>query len=131
MLPESYFISIIYLIMFERIKKWVAVGTLSVLGVASFGTGVVGAYNAVTHSPNLTAYVQSTFEIPSAHALTASGGVITVETSDTTIANDASTKNLQSMFEIIKFLPTMALIAGGMYVLRAVMSILPGRKEKE
>ena len=113
--------------MLKALNKWVATATLSVLGIASFGTGVVGAYQAVTHSPNTVAMVQSVFDVPKASALTASGGVITVETADTTIANDASTKNLQSMFEIIKFLPTMALIAGGLYVLRAVMSILPGK----
>ena len=60
-------------------------------------------------------------------ALTTQSGVIVISDSGVSFANDASTKNLQSMFEIIKFLPTMALIAGGLYVLRAVMSILPGK----
>lgn len=113
-------------------QKIVATVALSVLGIASFGTGAMGMYQAVTESPNAVAFVTSavdsaisTFEVPKASALTASGGVIIVEAADTTIANDASTKNLQSMFEIIKFLPTMALISGGMYVLSAVMNILP------
>lgn len=109
----------------EAKKKAVAVVALSVLGVASFGAGISDAYHAVTSSPKAVAMVESVLTVPQASALTASGGVIVVETSDTTIANDASTKNLQSMFEIIKFLPTMALISGGMYVLSAVMNILP------
>lgn len=49
--------------------------------------------------------------VDQASALTSSGGIIVVETADTTVANTASSNTLASMFEIIKFLPTMALIA--------------------
>jgi len=91
-------------------KKLVSVSVLSILGIASFGTGAVQAYKAVTESPTVVAYIIDVVTPSKASALTSSGGVIVVETADTTIANEASTKTLSSMFEIIKFLPTMALI---------------------
>jgi len=107
------------------IQKLASVTVLSVLGIASFGTGAVQAYKAVTSSPSVVAYVIEAVTPSQASALTSSGGQIVVETADITLANDASTKTLGSMFEIIKFLPTMALIAGGMFVLGKVMGILP------
>lgn len=122
----KYLISFFFRVMKNEIKKKIgATMALSLLGLASFGAGVTDAYHAYVGSPKAVAIVTSAITIPQASALTASGGVIVVEDSDTEIANDASTKNLQSMFEIIKFLPTMALISGGMYVLSAVMNILP------
>ncbi len=88
-------------------------------------TNPLGDISEFGTTPTYTIYNEPPPVVPSTSMITSSGGRIVVEAAGVTFANDASTKNLQSMFEIIKFLPTMALILGGMYVLSAVMGILP------
>lgn len=50
---------------------------------------------------------------------------ITVETADVTNVSNSNGYFLTSSFEILKFLPTLAVLAGGLYVLNKVFSFVP------
>jgi len=57
--------------------------------------------------------------------ITNSGWVMVVETADITSVNTANSNFLSSAFEILKFIPTIAMVAGWFYVLNKIFSLIP------
>lgn len=57
--------------------------------------------------------------------ITNSGWVMVVESGDITAVNTANSNFLSSAFEILKFIPTIAMVAGWFYVLNKIFSLIP------
>lgn len=70
-------------------------------------------------------YGASALAVASGAMLTASSTGITVDTADVTNVSNANGYFLSSSFEVTKFLPTLAVLAAGMYVLNKVFSFVP------
>lgn len=70
-------------------------------------------------------YVAAAVAVASGAMLTASSTGITVDAADVTNVSNANGYFLSSSFEVTKFLPTLAVLAAGMYVLNKVFSFVP------
>lgn len=57
--------------------------------------------------------------------ITNSGWIMTIDTADVTLVNTANSNFLQSAWEVIKFIPTLAMLAWGFYVLNKIFSFVP------
>lgn len=60
--------------------------------------------------------------------LTVTSTGVTVEAADVTNVSTANGYYLTSSFEILDFIPTLAVLAGGMYVLNKIFSFVPGSR---
>ena len=109
------------LIVSMNIKKLIAGGLLTVIATAS----AVATTVSFASSEKTVAQTVVEFVVPSADALSSTGGVVTIESSD--LANvDTSVNNLlATVFEVLKLLPYLALIIGGFYLLDRLFGILP------
>lgn len=58
--------------------------------------------------------------------ITNSGWIMVVDSADITNVNTANSNFLSSAFEILKFVPTIAMVAWGFYVLNKIFSLIPG-----
>lgn len=113
------------------IKKIVARITLGAMTVGALSIGVFGAVTSATQGVDTGAVVNAVAVVADfigpdkASALTSSGGVVSIESSDLVVADQSVNNLLKTAFEVLKLLPLMALILGGFYLLDKVLGILP------
>jgi len=106
-------------------KKLIASGLLTaVIGVIGVSTTASVFANAETTQKGIVAQVVDKI-IPSASALTSTGGVISIEQTDLDNVDTSVNNLLKSVFEVLKLLPFVALILGGFYLLDKLFGILP------
>lgn len=112
-------------------KKVVSVFALALTAVASIATAVAGVVvsNPVTAGIVTATAVASVDAVThDASALTLSGAKVIVETEDVELAQSASGDYAFTLFQSLKYLGVMALIAGSTYIVGKVFGILPGGK---